>query len=561
MNSRARGGAVILASIVVVLLAAGGAWWRDAARRAGSGGGARQWCADPSAAQLRVGLVGGLRLHWSVRTALPAEHASEACPATQPGQGRAALVWRGQPSAALEQPSAALEQPSAAPDLVEAHVAGCLVVARESREFLVAELGALAPGETVRYAAVRSGGCAAEAGAEVATQGSWTAPSARAGYATVAVGDTGEARGAVLASAAAAAPVLALHLGDMSYASNAGGPCFREQARERRCAHDCSRGEPDCEGRLGRHGPREAAAWDALWRDLQPLAARAALEATAGNHDNDLFFLLALRLSSDQAEASEPEPARTALAALAALRGAPAVEQMGAAHELLRWPRFGSFDLGAVHYVQLQSEDNGVNAYERARELSRSGGLEHDAALAERFAESFGRRSAQLRWLASDLEHLDRARTPFVVAFTHRPLFHSSAHHPSCTVGAEWYGCEWRRAYAPLLQRHNVSLVLSGHSHHYSRTHPLWLKPDGAVQVAAGGPVYAVVGTGGFRLENAFEEPMPRWQAFREGDRLGYGLLHVVPDPTESKGHGLILRWGFHDAAGTLLDQVDLARA
>jgi 3',5'-cyclic AMP phosphodiesterase CpdA len=77
----------------------------------------------------------------------------------------------------------------------------------------------------------------------------------------------------------------------------------------------------------------------------------------------------------------------------------------------------------------------------------------------------------QLAWLDVALAE-SRARWR-IVALHHPPF--SSGHHGS-TEGAQ-------RRLVPILERHEVDLVLAGHDHHYERTHPI----GGVTYVVSGG--------------------------------------------------------------------------
>lgn len=84
------------------------------------------------------------------------------------------------------------------------------------------------------------------------------------------------------------------------------------------------------------------------------------------------------------------------------------------------------------------------------------------------------RREAALReqvaWLD---EELAAATNPWRVVCMHHPVY-SSGRHGSTAVLVE--------RLAPVLTRHGVDLVLSGHDHHYERTHPI----DGVTYVISG---------------------------------------------------------------------------
>lgn len=99
-----------------------------------------------------------------------------------------------------------------------------------------------------------------------------------------------------------------------------------------------------------------------------------------------------------------------------------------------------SFDRGPVHFVGLDSEAH----------------LERQA-----------------QWLDEDL---NRNQLPWVVVMIHRPPYSSGSHGSDTTV---------RRVISPVVEAHHVQLVITGHDHHYERTHPI------------GGTTYIVTGGGG----------------------------------------------------------------
>ncbi|MGY1770980.1 metallophosphoesterase family protein [Blastococcus sp. SYSU D00813] len=78
---------------------------------------------------------------------------------------------------------------------------------------------------------------------------------------------------------------------------------------------------------------------------------------------------------------------------------------------------------------------------------------------------------AQLEWLD---DALAASTNQWKVVCLHHPVFSSGEH--GSTPGAD-------EELAPILERHAVDLVLSGHDHHYERTRPV----DGVTYVVSGG--------------------------------------------------------------------------
>ncbi len=140
--------------------------------------------------------------------------------------------------------------------------------------------------------------------------------------------------------------------------------------------------------------------------------------------------------------------------------------------------RYYSFDWGNAHFVALDSElyyDDGGGDPER-----------------------------QKAWLERDL---GETRQPWKFVFFHRPPYSSSEHGSDLVV---------REDLEPILARHGIDLVFSGHDHDYERT----------VQIK--GVTYLVTGGGGKDLYEAGES---EWTAFSrsvhhavrvrvDGDRL-----------------------------------------
>jgi hypothetical protein len=130
-----------------------------------------------------------------------------------------------------------------------------------------------------------------------------------------------------------------------------------------------------------------------------------------------------------------------------------------------RFPRMAnySFDYGDAHFLCLDSN---------------------------RYVDPNG--SALQQWIADDLSATD-AIWKFVVY-----------HHPAFNVGAEHYEVQHMRVLAPLLERHGVDFVLSGHEHNYQRPRPIRFEPSGAGKSAdVGGKDRRVPGT--FSIDRAFD--------------------------------------------------------
>jgi 3',5'-cyclic AMP phosphodiesterase CpdA len=114
--------------------------------------------------------------------------------------------------------------------------------------------------------------------------------------------------------------------------------------------------------------------------------------------------------------------------------------------------------------------------------------------------------SAQRRWLDQALARSTAAWK--IVAF----------HHPVFSCGEYTGVAEMRRLLAPLFERRDVDLVLSGHDHNYQRFGP------------RNGVTYVVHGGGGARLYRV--RGCPRGFPKRRAARAIRGWLHILAGPT-----------------------------
>ncbi|MDP2998274.1 MAG: metallophosphoesterase [Bryobacterales bacterium] len=130
--------------------------------------------------------------------------------------------------------------------------------------------------------------------------------------------------------------------------------------------------------------------------------------------------------------------------------------------------RYYSFDWGNVHFVSLDSN-----------------------LLAFPFAAD-----RMLDWVDRDLA---RQNQFWKVAYFHHPPY-PTGHHVNDPISATVRG-----RVLPILDRHGVQLVLSGHEHGYQRSFPL---RDGAVVDSGSGAVYIITGGGGGGLQSIRTSPI-----------------------------------------------------
>jgi hypothetical protein len=103
----------------------------------------------------------------------------------------------------------------------------------------------------------------------------------------------------------------------------------------------------------------------------------------------------------------------------------------------------------------------------------------------------------QLAWVASQLEHLDRARFTHVVAVFHHPVLSSGPHGG---VAVEPPTVAMRTLYEPLFRRHHVRMTITGHDHlldHWVQRYDVngtTYRIDDIVTGGGGAPVYSYSG-------------------------------------------------------------------
>jgi hypothetical protein len=131
--------------------------------------------------------------------------------------------------------------------------------------------------------------------------------------------------------------------------------------------------------------------------------------------------------------------------------------------------------------------------------------------------------STQAAWLEADLAATDR---PWKIVFCHRPPYSSGSHGSQLDV---------RAMLAPIVERHGVQLVLTGHEHDYERTSP----QNGVTYVVTGGAGGGLraVGTSDFTEVSA--------------STLNFVQIEVTHDTLTL--HAL-------DGAGVEIDTVDIPR-
>ncbi|KAF1734278.1 Acid phosphatase [Beauveria bassiana] len=134
-----------------------------------------------------------------------------------------------------------------------------------------------------------------------------------------------------------------------------------------------------------------------------------------------------------------------------------------------------SFDYGLAHFISFNGETDYPNSPEAsfARDIK---GDEKAPKANETYITGSGpfgtvdgditkkESYEQYKWLQNDLAKVNRTKTPWVIAMSHRPMYSSQV---------SGYQQHMRNAFEDLFLKYGVDAYLSGHIHWYERTFPL----------------------------------------------------------------------------------------
>lgn len=124
-----------------------------------------------------------------------------------------------------------------------------------------------------------------------------------------------------------------------------------------------------------------------------------------------------------------------------------------------------SFDYGLAHFISLDGETDFAGSPEWPFERDLKGD-ETSPKESETFVTDSGpfgavtnisdtKTYAQYQWLEKDLAAIDRTKTPWVIAMTHRPMYSSQVSSYQANV---------REAFEDILLQYGVDIYLSGYA-------------------------------------------------------------------------------------------------
>ena len=167
----------------------------------------------------------------------------------------------------------------------------------------------------------------------------------------------------------------------------------------------------------------------------------------------------------------------------------------------------------------------------------------------------YSKGSPQWQWIQRDLESVDRAATPWTIAFAHRPMYCSNTY--SCALD----GPLMSAAFEEMWNNRStfVDAYFAGHAHCYERMLPLFngtLVSKSYANMTT--PLYMLAGSPGCMEGSTPWQPgpPPQWSAYRACEDVAYGFARV------SIANATAMRVDFVNSAdGSVLDGAWITKA
>ena len=230
------------------------------------------------------------------------------------------------------------------------------------------------------------------------------------------------------------------------------------------------------------------AIWHSFFHMVEPLASRMPYMTTIGNHERDFPDSGDRYGGTDsQGECGVPYMARL-----------PMPRRQGPDKP------WYVFEYGPLHFLQMSTE------------------------------HSFEAGSDQYAFVVSDLEKVDRKRTPWLIVGFHRPLYIDSMFAGPGNSSDQGVARELRDTYEEMFHRYEVDMTWVGHHHSYQRTCSVFkgecVEPNEDGTLSA--PIHVVLGHAGAGLCNNLETKTPHYFEVVE---LEHGYTRVEATRKELK--------------------------
>jgi len=160
--------------------------------------------------------------------------------------------------------------------------------------------------------------------------------------------------------------------------------------------------------------------------------------------------------------------------------------------------------------------------------------------------------SEQWEWIFSDINSINKTKTPWIIVAGHRPMYASDIYNDSRDDDQE-VSALLRQHLEPIFLN-NVDIAFWGHIHWYERTCPVFNQTCyGTPEINPGATVHIVSGAAGVTtLTGPPSElkPLPAWTTVINATEYGYSKFTILTSTT--------LQFQFITQGGVIIDQFTL---
>lgn len=222
-----------------------------------------------------------------------------------------------------------------------------------------------------------------------------------------------------------------------------------------------------------------------------------------------------------------------------------------------------SFDYGLAHFISLDGETDFAYSpeYPFARDLTGNETLPTENQTFVTDSGPFGyingswkdnKAYEQYQWLAADLAKVDRKKTPWVFAMSHRPMYSSETASYQKNV---------RNAWEALMLENGVDAYFSGHIHWYERLFPIGNNTLDMASVKSNDTYYTNPGVSMTHIINGMAGNIESHSTIRSAplnitnvlNQKDYGFSKMTVSPSK-------MTWQFVKGDGTIGDKFSLLK-